>query len=123
MKFLIDENLSPKVADHLRSLGYSASAVRDEGLRGETDEDIVIWARKEKSVIVTRDLDFGFLYRQLGTSGVLILRGKNDSTEASLKIIDRLHRKGYLKQKDLSLQLTVATESRVRVFKNPSSIN
>lgn len=45
-KFLIDENLSPLVAFHLRKCGYRAFAVRDLGLKGKSDEVILAFAIK-----------------------------------------------------------------------------
>lgn len=117
MKFIVDENLSPKVTQHLRSLGFSASGVRDEDLRGKTDEEICIWAKKHNAIVVTRDLDFGLLYKQTVAVGILILRSKDDSTEASVAIINRLHKNGYLSKSKLLSQLTVATENKVRIFK------
>lgn len=40
-KFLVDENLSPLIASHLRKQGYNAKAVRELGLIGKPDEVIL----------------------------------------------------------------------------------
>ena len=61
--FLVDENLPPQLARWLRRLGYRARAVRDVGLKGKGDEEIIGWVQKHGAVIITSDLDFGeFFY-------------------------------------------------------------
>lgn len=45
-KFLIDEALSPFLAGFLQELGYEAVAVREVGLKGKSDREIVAWAKK-----------------------------------------------------------------------------
>ena len=123
MKFLIDENLSPKIVHHLVSLGYEAMHVRDQGLRGKTDQEICRWAKENSAVVITRDLDFGLLYRQKYSIGILILRSKNDNTLATTLILNQLHKNGYLSQKNLLAQLTVSTETKIRIFKNTPLTN
>lgn len=39
--FLIDENLSPLLAEDLRRFGYKAKAVREVGLMGQSDNKII----------------------------------------------------------------------------------
>jgi len=43
-QFLIDESLSFILAKKLSELGYIAKSVRDIGMKGFSDEDIVKWA-------------------------------------------------------------------------------
>ncbi len=83
-KFLVDENLSPKLAQHLRMLGYTASSVREVGLTGALDEEIITWSNKKKYIVITRDLGFGYVYSQREDKfGVILLRSKDESTEAA----------------------------------------
>ena len=67
-KFLIDENLSPLLAPFLQSLGYAATSVKDVGLNGQSDKVIIAKAKKNKWIVVTQDLGFGFVYAQLEKS-------------------------------------------------------
>jgi predicted nuclease of predicted toxin-antitoxin system len=79
MKFLLDMGLAQTTAAFLRSQGYDALHVREQGLQQAKDDEIVGKARREKRVIVTHDLDFGRLIalsqRQLPS--VITLRLEN----------------------------------------------
>ncbi len=58
MRYLVDENLSPRLADHLRAHGYIASHVGEVGLQGAPDERIAVWAARGRWTVVTQDADF-----------------------------------------------------------------
>ena len=59
MKFLIDEMFSPAVARHLTDLGHDAQHVRDLGLAGCTDDEVLHRAAVEGRVVVTENaVDF-----------------------------------------------------------------
>lgn len=64
MRLLLDANLSPRVADGLRSAGFDALHVIDVGLLRATDEEIFDRAAAEGLVVVTADSDFGALLAQ-----------------------------------------------------------
>lgn len=58
MKFLIDAQLPPSLAEWLRAAGYDAQAVREVGLREADDGAIWRHAQAQGRVIVTKDEDF-----------------------------------------------------------------
>jgi predicted nuclease of predicted toxin-antitoxin system len=57
MKFLIDEDLSPRVARYLCEEFYlDAIAVRDRGLLGSTDPEVLDYALTEDRILVTANI-------------------------------------------------------------------
>ena len=59
IRFLLDMGLAQSTSEFLRSLGYDAIHLRDEGLQRLPDEQIVTKAQVEGRTIITHDLDFG----------------------------------------------------------------
>lgn len=58
MRFLVDAQLPPGLAAWLGSQGYSATAVRDVGLRDSDDGSILDFAKDGGWILVTKDEDF-----------------------------------------------------------------
>ena len=85
MKFLVDAQLPPALAQTLRELGHDAVALRDIGLRDAEDGAIWQYALEQSAVIVTKDEDFPA--RSLHTEsapGIVWLRIGNCSNRALL---------------------------------------
>lgn len=76
MKLLFDANLSPRVAESVRSKGFSAVHVGDLALLTATDDEIFDRAVEDAFVIVTADSDFGALLamRRTQSPSVIHLR-------------------------------------------------
>jgi predicted nuclease of predicted toxin-antitoxin system len=61
MRFLIDENLSRRLAELLTKAGHDAVHVRDLDAAGAPDTEIVTLATRDDRIIVSADTDFGAL--------------------------------------------------------------
>ena len=61
MKFLVDANLPPALAQWLASEGHEAQHVANLGMQASADRDIWQHARDSGACIVTKDEDFALL--------------------------------------------------------------
>jgi predicted nuclease of predicted toxin-antitoxin system len=86
-RFLIDENLPRSLAPRLREAGFEAVDIRDLGLRGKPDTEILEGALAHDAVLVTEDVGFVSLMREHPTlKGCVLVRLPNEwSTADPLK--------------------------------------
>ena len=84
MKFLADMAISQSTLAWLRERGHDVVHVRDVGMQRADDAVILIKAREEARVLLTLDLDFGYLLAisKAVLPSVVIFRMGNETAEA-----------------------------------------
>ena len=114
VRFLTDENISPKVVDYLRNNGFDVLDVKEQNRHGCTDEELLDIAFREQRFLVTHDSDFGTLAINLGKKnfGIIYFRLKNLSPDNVKNI--------FSKVLQLNISFTAGTifvveETRVRI--------
>jgi predicted nuclease of predicted toxin-antitoxin system len=112
--FLVDENLPRSLAPRLRKVGLEVRDVRDEGLRGRPDPEILEFAVSHGLILITSDLGFGSLLRSFPSCRGLVIARLPDDWPASA-IDDAVERALVrLSEQDLSASLIVIEPDRIR---------
>jgi predicted nuclease of predicted toxin-antitoxin system len=96
LKFLVDNSLSPLVAEGLRNAGHDAAHVRDYGLQKAEDEEIFELAAREDRAVMAADTDFGTLLaiRQASKPSVVLFRltlPRKPEAQVSLFLVNLPH--------------------------------
>lgn len=76
MRFLLDANLSPRLVERLSQAGFEARHVADLGLLAAKDAEIFDRAEADNDVVITADTDFSILLaaRRSARPSVVLLR-------------------------------------------------
>lgn len=114
VKFLTDENISPKVVAFLRHAGLDVLDTKEQKWYGKDDEALLTIAYQEQRFVLTHDSDFGTLAINKGIPyyGILYLRLKNLKPTNVIRVCEQVF------HKDLDVYpetILVVEESRIRI--------
>ena len=121
MRFLVDNALSPKLAELLSEDGYDAVHVRDVGLQHASDRDIFQYALDDKRIIVSADTDFGLLlsYWNKNEPSVIIFRKGAERDPYNQKKLFDLNLKKSLIQAIDQGSIIIIEEEKIRIKNLP----
>ena len=85
--FLVDNALSPRLAEGLREAGHDALHVRELGLQSASDRTLFELASRERRILVSEDTDFGTLLVlwESANHSVILFRHMPNRTAAGLR--------------------------------------
>lgn len=111
MKFLLDENISPKIGYWLKEQKYKIKLAA-EHLHQSSDTKILETAVREDYILITNDKDFADLvYAQsLKHKGIILFRLRINTSEFMMKRLKAL----FKKCKNLSNKFIVIEDARIR---------
>lgn len=119
MKFLLDMGISPEAGEFLRSLGFEAVHLHEEGLDTLPDPLILEKARQQGFVLLTHDLDFPELVAASGAilPSVIVFRLRNMRPESVSSHLQRVI--GQARQELEQGAIVSVTEGLLRIRSLP----
>jgi len=99
-------------------MDYDVINLREEGLQGATDAEIVKKATKERRTILTRDLDFGDLMATSGEIclGIIVFRLQNERPENVNRRLEQVLKESSDALKKGAIISVEETRHRVRLL-------
>jgi predicted nuclease of predicted toxin-antitoxin system len=122
MKFIADINISPQTVKRLVEKGYKIKRITEFLKPNAKDEEILDLALREKSTIITQDLDFSALLAKRGVNkpSVIVLRV---NIAKPIRITEMLEKALPKIKSELSKgSIVIVEEERVRIRKLPIEI-
>ena len=120
MRLLVDNALSPKLANGLHADGHDVVHVRDIGLQAASDSALFDLALAQERVILSEDTDFGTLLalRAATKPSVVLFRGMLDRSAANLLSLFRANLPAVAAELDIGA-VVIIEPTRIRVRRLP----
>ena len=78
MRLVIDMNLSPQWVDALQAEGLETVHWSNVGNHNDSDREILEWARENRYIVLTNDLDFGALLAETRLQGPSVIQFRTE---------------------------------------------
>jgi len=120
VKFLIDQNRSPRLAELLRDGGHDAVHTLELGLERAPDDELLALAASQERIIVSGDTDFGALlaFRDRRSPSVVLFRSRHTFTADGQYALICDHLDDIAPDLDAGA-VVVITDDRIRVRRLP----
>lgn len=115
MRFKLDENLSPTLAEQFLAAGHEAHSVLEQSLGGANDPRVIEACRAEDRALITLDLDFANIqrYPPAQYAGIMVLRLGTQAHGAIVRAVAEAIR--LLEREVLRGRLWIVESGRIRI--------